>query len=467
METRALPTNEQLEFLRIVTTGKVLNMKDFLAKHPDVDVNYVDEATGRSTLHLAPTQVMYDALIESGCDSNPNIVDLGGFTPVDLMLNYYQYQEAFHFDYQKVLIRYYKFWISEFNSKLPANTCLEYMHTMEGVNNFLAANPHLTKIGFIVKKPNCLRTLAQFDNNVIRDFHLSSMYFERTRTGEVIVQIDSVMGAIYSFPTLPGTNRVQYYCALHRQADNAGCFEDALVLLYKVLIQPDFNLVQFCQKNSTRDLAVTQNLTKPDRAKYKELHDKQMCGTLNEADVQIFPQLRRRHDHEKLTRLYQNYGMNTLKYIYQFSALPAFLLLHINFYRTIREIRLKDPKLFTQKLDPSDPKSPSVLDKILQQGKIRDSSKTPTVIKKNLSNPSEFFDFKNRDFADRESVFKEQFYRYDRVAYNLFYRKLSALEQKANFKDEKQSANLARKVTFFLTGSLDYTDDIPKTRLRR
>jgi hypothetical protein len=358
-------------FSNLQQMERFFNFKSLIGK---IDINSPD-AAGRTALHhaaLGKQKDCYRILLSQG--AKEDIQDNMGFTPFECTLN----PPPFYTESpQEDLDQYRLYVLSEKSCYLPERTALVYIKRIEQINTFIAKNPELNRIGFIVCRPNVLKRLKikepgqdeifQFDD------HVAGVYFHRHNGKEYLIQLDSLSDKFFLLPTSTNEKQMRYfiYSYLPRQTSGSGCFEDAITVLLKLIKIPGNSFIRFCTQESNREqLRLTQT---------------------REIALQV--------------RYYEKMDMGYIKCIFRLKSFPEYMLPHIEYYGTMRQLRIAQPELFLNKMNPYLPDSSTYLNNILNNGCLRFPGVTAADIHENLQNPDIRFDFKGKNFSEREREF--------------------------------------------------------------
>jgi hypothetical protein len=436
-------------FLAAANEGDEAIIEKLKKYYNEININTQDKETGRTAAHLAANnknEKIYHLLLQLGC--NPNLLDKGGFSAYELMVNPYDFNPSFSDLLMHEKYRYFQFIISEINHKNTfKNSRLIYVHRLEEINELIEQHSSLTKIGFLVRKPNCIRTIGMYGNRLIRNLHMTPIYFERKNNQEIFVQLDSILGSYYLLPNTskPSIKRFSFYSGFNRQASGDGCFEDAVLLLSKLLAHNNFNFLQFCNQNAKKDSTCLKSLTSEERIVFKKYHRAQMEGNLDAKGQKMLPGLTRKHDVEKLKDFYHMKNIPTITTVFQLESLPDILIPHIAFYATMRFFRISQPERFLKKPKDSSSESTTMLYSILKNGSTRFPGMKYDDILQKISNPNPLYDFKGKDLQERVTVFNAYHQSRHKMLYSLFYYRLPLINR-------VEKDHLANKIISFATG---------------
>lgn len=435
-------------FISAAKNNEQDTVKEIVALYPDLDINVADGVSGRSALHMAAQHQnndLFEFLLKSKCD--PLLKDNGSFTAFDLMINPCEYSPTLAESENDKTNRYYKFIVAEMSQKLPPETPIIFVYRIEDLSRIIDSLPKCNKIGFIIKKPNCIRNIGLFGNIYARNLHVAPVYFERRNNKEYFIQFDSILGSLFLMPEAsnPTIKRESYYHVINRQSAGIGCFEDAVMLLTKCLRNVSFDLIALMQQHSQKDETCLVPLSPQQKKNLNEMTSSIMNGQASRLAVETLPGLRRKNDCEKMIAFYEYHNISPVKQIFQFDILPEFLLIHVNHNISMRTLRVKYPELFFKKIKDKSGKEITILDSILEQGQIYCPYITSKDIKHNLSNSDDLYDFKGKNMLSRVSVFKKYQKDCDQTLFFLFSRKIPLVHQ-----IEKNT--LVRKLTSFCTG---------------
>ncbi|MEO8400335.1 MAG: hypothetical protein ABI597_00890 [Gammaproteobacteria bacterium] len=200
-------------------------------------VNLRHSKTGRTVLHNVAncphhcegSKTFFHTLINE-YKADVHIRDNEGYTPAEILMHPHQYNTAETIFYSN-LDYCDLFFIGELNAKLNAaghNKRLELVDDTSQMIEFAKNHPDYTQIGFLVKRPNCLKS-----NLVV---HYSPIVFDRD--AKLFVQLDS-FGGMYVMPNYEDARFI--YSTISRQVSDVGCRKDAIHIAYTILRDfPDF-----------------------------------------------------------------------------------------------------------------------------------------------------------------------------------------------------------------------------------
>ena len=439
MNSRDGKTNETL-YRQLAEAGDTQGLVKLVETFPQLNVNARDPESGRTALHLAAVKRHAVAMQQVSKHGGDRVLeDNCGFTAEELWMSPFEYYPFLSLDSIDANKPYCQFIIDEMNAALPSHSRIVAIRRLDEINQFLAANPQLEKVGFVVKKPNCLRRIMLVEDSFIRDDHTSPIFYAKAgKDGEYFVHMDSIMGYCYSVPkSTSGVARTMYYYPHFRQYDNTGCFEDAAGLLFRLLKAPEFDFNAFCKANAKRDSDILKPLSTDERELQRRLDDQRFRTGFRGIDEKRFLALTRRRHKSLLDQYYKSRGMESVADVFQLTSFPPMLLAHIEFYATMTALRAQQPSLFAQRIKVGG-SSTVVLDYLLKVGSKRFPQTNDRQIKANLVNTDQRYDFAGIRFADRRE-------RYEQHQHSKSYLLIRLFEGALTFKP-------AAKITAMVTG---------------
>lgn len=432
------------DFLHAAKKGDLLKLR--LLKDKINDINALDEETGRTALHFAAlnnNSECYDWLLSAG--AKEDIEDKMGFRPYETWLNPQPFHPLFTNDALFDTHQQYRFIISEKNCLLPNSARLVYIERIEEINLFIQQNPEISRVGFIVRKPNILRRFDINGDYLVRDIHVAPIYFERRGQQEYFIHIDSVFGKYFLLPKSDDAQKTRFhiYSPFNRQTTGRGCFEDAVVILLKIMTDPDLNFLKWCTKkeNNTPEPLRIHPLKQEEYARLLELR-RAIQGNHDLVDEYLARE--KRNENALQVSYYKKHNSPYVAAIFRLTEFPVFLLPHVAFYSTMRQLRVKSPGLFMQKMHPTQANSPTYLEYILKHGSLRVPGIDEKLIAQNLQDDNPLFDFKGKDFPVRQAEFIEYRKAKTSFIYTLFNKHLA---QKTDKKPEQIAHNIAEFVS--------------------
>jgi len=298
-------------------------IKNFLDHYIlDLDINAVDPITGRAALHEAASHLqgkIYKYLIASGADET--LRDKEGFTPRELHINPHPYSPVRDETTVATKIQKYRKRIAAINASddMPENRALVYIDNISEINTIIDRHPELECIGFIVRKPNCIKIISDKTN----DFHVSPIFFERMADtkSEHFVQFDAALAQAYLLPksSNPTIKRRLTYSDRLRNQDPQGDFADAVDVLMKLLNWENFH--EFYLVNAKKDETIAQGLRAVEYQKLTYL-PYYLTDYLREEDE--LHNLNRRQEYQDQAWMYPEDDF--VKEIYILTKLPRVLL---------------------------------------------------------------------------------------------------------------------------------------------
>lgn len=316
-------------------------------------------------------------------------------------------------------LRYFEFIISEANSKITKEQGkLVFVKTVFELEAYLQKNQDQHRIGFIVEKPDCIKSTTMTDT----DTHVSPIYFERTKTSETFVQFDSALGQFFLLPDTDGLPRRLFYSPHLRQANRQGCFEDAVIVLMKLLRAQ--GIIPYCEKNfADNRKALTLPLTKADANEHSEMEKLSSTTGLPYYMVAKFANISRRLEYQKQMGLLQEKGLKPILSIYTLTGIPKILIPNIERFDTMRNIRVRETEQFSKKLISG----LTLLEFILKHGVIRNQTISKSDLALNLSNSAPLYDFGGRDFSAQREEFRASQAARSKNVFRLFYKKTASI----------------------------------------
>jgi hypothetical protein len=327
--------------------------------------------------------------------------------------------------------RYFEFMISEANIKLDASQAkLVFIKSIFDIDHYLQDHPNETRIGFVVEKPDCIKST----NMQFPDTHVSPIYFERQQDVETFVQFDSALGQIFLLPQNKNTKRRIYYSPDLRQVTRQGCFEDAVIILMKLLRSN--GIVAYCEKNSQNKFeALATPLTSSELDEQNKLEIQSSTVGILFYSMSKFTILSRRLEYQKQLAVLQQQHLKPVENIYVLTAIPKILIPHIERFDTMRNIRVMHPEQFDKPMVSGQ----TLLTILLKNGVLRTKDVSSNEVRKNLTDSNSRYDFAGASFlSQREAMRTAQTERCKNI-YRLFYRKLA-------------SEKIANKITELSTG---------------
>jgi hypothetical protein len=328
-------------------------------------------------------------------------------------------------------LRYFQFIISEANLKLTAEQGkLVFVKTIFDLHLYLEKNPEATRLGFIVEKPDCIKS-SSMDT---ADTHVSPIYFERTQKCETFVQFDSALGQFFLLVNNKKLAQRLFYSPHLRQARRQGCFEDAVLILMKLLRAQ--GLISFCEKNCSDNSALfSKPLSEAETREQAEMEKLTSTSGLPYYLAAKFTQLARRLEYQKQLTALNEKGLTPIQALYTLNTLPKILIPHIERFDTMRNIRVRETEQFAKRFASGQ----TLLEVTLQKGVLRDSTVSKADILANLSDSNSKFDFAGRNFALQREELRQAQVSQSKNVYRLFYKKTA-------------SARIANRIAEFATG---------------
>jgi hypothetical protein len=289
--------------------------------------------------------------------------------------------------------RYYQYIISEANLILNGSGgLLVFVRSPLDIDRYINEHPNQSRIGFIVEKPDCIKSMSLPEP----DTHVSPIYFARDADKENFVQFDSALGQFFLLPEKQKIQRKLFYSPDLRQASRKGCFEDAVVVLMKLLCA--VGIVKYCENNSSDNSAtITTEITKEDYQQYTHLEKLTSTSGIPYYLVAEFTQLARRVEYQKQLCVLLAHQLKAVENIYVLTRLPKILMPNIERFDTMRNMRVKYSEQFFKQMISGK----TVLEIILKMGVIRNASVTVKEISDNLSDSNSRYDFSGRSFPLR------------------------------------------------------------------
>jgi hypothetical protein len=327
--------------------------------------------------------------------------------------------------------RYFEFIISEANLKLQVSQAkLVFIKSISEIDEYLRDHPNQHRIGFVVEKPDCIKST----NMEFPDTHVSPIYFERQHDLETFVQFDSALGQVFLLPEKINTKRLIYYSPDLRQVTRQGCFEDAVIILMK-LIQSS-GILTYCEKNSRNNSkTLIAPLTASELAEQNKLEILSSTVGILFSTMPKFTTLSRRLEYQKQLAVLQEQHLKPVENIYVLTAIPKILIQHIERFDTMRNIRVRHPEQF-HKLMVS---GQTLLSILLKNGVIRTKDVSNDEIYKNLNDSNSRYDFAGSSFLSRREAMRTAQTEHCNNIYRLFHRKFA-------------SDKIALKIAEFSTG---------------
>ena len=386
-------SESSIDFLMAIVQGNKKLVETYIKNSAKLKLNMndIDLVSGRTFLHYAIEKNQHEIaqlLFQAGVD--PLIRDKEGFDSYELLVNPHPYRfDMDDPDIQKTK-QYQEFLIEEENKKLK-DAKIVFITQVEEINPYLEKNPTLSKIGFIVTRPNASKVTT------IVDVHVIPIYYERKNNTENFVQLDSGRAELALIPSTSQkeVKRRHFYLSFSRQVAKLGCFEDSITLFRKLFNANNF--IEFCEKNSTEDKAISKPLTTTDITLGRGLENKD----LNFQQTNMKWGLNRREVYSRQMEVLNAHKLTFSDPLFSLNLLPGFLLCHVERFDTMRHLRTKHSALFTEEKE----QKVNHLDHILKIGKIRNSSTSKEAITSNIKNESADYDFNGYDIQKRHEVF--------------------------------------------------------------
>jgi hypothetical protein len=377
------------ELMTLIKSGNVDSFRQLSAILTDSELNAQHSVSGRTLFHEVCLYQQHAMIrILRSRKVNERIRDKNGFFPIELAVGLIrefnqtlEAKEKKEKNYREFLIVKANQHLREF--KNPAVVVL--ISDVSEINVYIEQHPRTMRIGFVLKKPNCLR---QKD-----DMHVVPLYFERNHNEEIFIQLDSALGQHYLIPASrnAAVKRYHYYSPFRRQASGVGCFEDAVSILIKLLKSAGF--LQFCKQHSVQ---LSKDIFVP-LSEFEQYENNKLCDRQKKllADTERKRLLALQHRNNNFAQrtvfAYFKIDYSEIEPIFKLTSLPSTLIPHIERWDTMRHFRVNEKERVAK-----------VLDTLLEKGAKKKKSKaTDAEIKQHLTDPDKRYDIRGRSFKKR------------------------------------------------------------------
>lgn len=411
------------------------NNEIFQLLNSKADINEIEPISGRNALHeAAALKLMQLLAILMKRGANNNIRDKEGALPIELYLAPTLRPFA---DSRNETRDYQHFMIDEANRKLRGakiNSQIVLIENVEEINQYILEHPNSRCIGFVVRKPNCLRQA--------NDMHVVPIYFECNGNTQTFAQFDSALGEHFLIPSLSDDliQRQHFFTKGKRQASSTGCFEDAIIILMKLLKRA--GIVAFCEKYS--EPLSPEYFEKLDYTEEILFHKMiTMQKDFNQEQANQFHKLQYR---SQFTNQMTVFGFLDQKFspqekVFCLKTLPSPIIPHVERFDTMRHYRVNEKE-----------KVEKVFDEIVKFGSQRNVKMTFSEIKQKLNVDDPKYDIQGRNFATRSDLCHKFHSLRLRYYSSAIQHKLNITEEKNAMKlEEKSKQTINKKIIGFIT----------------